>query len=66
VVAELVRPRWRCGQPGCPARRWQPVPAADPGDHLAALAALDGHYAAAHADLDVGEVSPDGRLCAAA
>lgn len=52
-MADPVRPRWRCGEPGCGAHtRWQPVPADRvTDDHAAAMAALTAHYTAAHSDL---------------
>lgn len=43
------RPRWRCADPTCPARRWQPVTALgeyDPVD--VALEALERHWATRH------------------
>jgi hypothetical protein len=66
-MADPVRPRWRCAEPGCPAAdRWQPVhDAANPGDLDAALANLGAHYSAAHPDL-VEEVSGHVQLGAAA
>lgn len=42
-------PRWRCGDPSCPAHRWQPVSALgeyDPVD--AATGALEAHWASVH------------------
>jgi hypothetical protein len=42
-------PRWRCGEPDCPAHRWQPVIAHgeyDPVD--VALGDLEAHWATHH------------------
>lgn len=44
-------PRWRCGDPDCPAHRWQPV--LDHGEYDpvdAATGALEAHWARVHSD----------------
>ena len=53
IRRHVPRPRWRCGQPGCPqARAWQPVSAIGEFDELQeALADLKSHYRWAHPEL---------------
>jgi len=53
VRRHVPRPRWRCGQPGCPqARAWQPVSTVGGCDELQeALADLNDHYRWAHPEL---------------
>lgn len=46
------RPRWRCGEPGCPAHR-KPHPVDTPGEYDpvdVALEALEQHYRTTHPD----------------
>lgn len=63
-MADPVRPRWRCAEPGCRASEgWQPVPgAAGAGDLGQAERALDAHYARAHPELEE-EVVGRAELC---
>lgn len=61
IRRHVPRPRWRCGQPGCPqARAWQPVSAIGECDELQeALADLKSHYRRAHPELvNIGD-SPE-------
>lgn len=44
-----VRPRWRCGEPDCPAsEKWQPLHGIHPGDLDKVLAVYSQHYRWAH------------------
>lgn len=58
----VERPRWRCGEPDCPAsERWQPLFGVNPGDLDKVLAVYSQHYRWAHpvAAREAPEVTAD-------
>ena len=50
-VAPPERPRWRCGEPDCPKRRWQTIQTLGEVDELdVVLGEYEAHWQTVHQD----------------